>query len=164
MRFNRTQLLQYPVLDQFECRATNHKAPSMAHRAAAGVVGRRAEKYSGGYGWELIDYLARACDANGMERRLKRPRDPIARAKLIGDIATGQTEDKTDNGKNPSAVDLGRLGGLKGGMSRARKLSAEERRKIAEKTAERALEKGLIKNRTCDSLALNASHNYKWLH
>jgi hypothetical protein len=28
-------------------------------------------------------------------KRLKRPRDPIALAKLIGDIATGQVEDKS---------------------------------------------------------------------
>jgi hypothetical protein len=32
------------------------------------------------------------------EKRLKRPRDPISLAKLIGDIATGQVEDKTDDG------------------------------------------------------------------
>lgn len=30
---------------------------------------------------------------------LKRPRDPFALAKLIGDIATGQVEDKADAGK-----------------------------------------------------------------
>ncbi len=28
-----------------------------------------------------------------MTKRLKRPRDPISLAKLIGDIATGQVED-----------------------------------------------------------------------
>jgi hypothetical protein len=47
----------------------------------------------------------------------KRPRDPIALAKLIGDIATGQIEEKTDDGK-PDRVGFGpprrRLdGGLK---------------------------------------------------
>jgi hypothetical protein len=41
-----------------------------------------------------------------------RPRDPVALAKLIGDIATGQTEDKPiDDGKNAAAANLGRLGG-----------------------------------------------------
>jgi hypothetical protein len=30
--------------------------------------------------------------------RLKRPRDPIVLAELIGDIATGQVEDKTESG------------------------------------------------------------------
>jgi len=33
--------------------------------------------------------------------------------------------------KNAAAVALGRLGGLKGGKARARKLSAERRRQIA---------------------------------
>lgn len=38
-------------------------------------------------------------------------------------------------GKNPAAVALGRLGGLKGGKARAVKLSSEERKKIAKKAA-----------------------------
>jgi hypothetical protein len=37
--------------------------------------------------------------------------------------------------KNPAAVVLGRLGGLKGGKARARKLSAVERKKIAARAA-----------------------------
>jgi len=38
-------------------------------------------------------------------------------------------------GKNPAAVMLGRLGGLKGGKARADKLSAAQRREIAKKAA-----------------------------
>lgn len=38
-------------------------------------------------------------------------------------------------GKNPAAVILGRLGGLKGGKARAAKLSAEQRSEIAKKAA-----------------------------
>ena len=37
--------------------------------------------------------------------------------------------------KNPAAVSLGRLGGLKGGKARAAKLTAMRRRQIAEKAA-----------------------------
>jgi hypothetical protein len=37
--------------------------------------------------------------------------------------------------KNPAAVALGRLGGLKGGKARAIKLSEEQRREIAQKAA-----------------------------
>jgi hypothetical protein len=37
--------------------------------------------------------------------------------------------------KNPAAVALGRLGGLKGGKARAEKLSAEERSSIARKAS-----------------------------
>ncbi|MBN1361075.1 MAG: hypothetical protein JW993_10800 [Sedimentisphaerales bacterium] len=42
----------------------------------------------------------------------------------------------TEDGKNPAAVTLGRLGGLKGGNARAQKLSAQERQEIARKAAE----------------------------
>jgi len=37
--------------------------------------------------------------------------------------------------KNPAAVALGRLGGLKGGRARAQKLSSRKRREIAKKAA-----------------------------
>lgn len=68
--------------------------------------------------------------------RPKRPRDPMQLAKLIGDIATGEVKDNDPNkGKNPAAVALGRLGGLKGGKARAQSLSARKRREIAKKAA-----------------------------
>ena len=38
--------------------------------------------------------------------------------------------------KNPAAVALGRLGGLKGGKARAEKLSPRKRKQIAKKAAE----------------------------
>lgn len=38
--------------------------------------------------------------------------------------------------KNPAAVALGRLGGLKGGRARAEKLSARRKKAIAKKAAE----------------------------
>lgn len=37
--------------------------------------------------------------------------------------------------KNPAAVALGRLGGKKGGVARARKLSSEQRKEIARQAA-----------------------------
>lgn len=46
--------------------------------------------------------------------------------------ATGQAA-KPD--KNPAAVALGRLGGLKGGKARAASLSAEKRKQIAKRAA-----------------------------
>ena len=39
------------------------------------------------------------------------------------------------DGKNPAAVALGRLGGLKGGKARAESLSAKQRKEIARKAA-----------------------------
>jgi hypothetical protein len=68
--------------------------------------------------------------------RIKRPRDPFELAKLIGDIATGQIADKVEDGKNPAAVALGKLGGQKGGKARANKLSARQRKSVAKKAAE----------------------------
>jgi len=64
-------------------------------------------------------------------RRKKRPRDPIQLAKLIGDIATGQTEDRVENGENPAATEFMRRGGLKGGPARAKKLTSKQRAEIA---------------------------------
>ena len=71
------------------------------------------------------------------KRSSKRPRDANQLAKRIVDIATGEveTEVDADAGKNPAAVALGRLGGLKGGKSRASKLSADERSRIARAAA-----------------------------
>ena len=51
-------------------------------------------------------------------KRLPRPRDPIALAKLIGDIATGQVVDAVDDGKDAGAAAMGR----KGGAARSRNL------------------------------------------
>lgn len=44
-------------------------------------------------------------------------------------------EPPASEGKNPHAVALGRLGGLKGGKARASKLTAEQRKGIAKKAA-----------------------------
>lgn len=76
------------------------------------------------------------CHITGMaKKRLKRPRDTIERAKLIGDIATGQVKDITDDGKDAAAVEFARRGGKKGGRARVEKLSPERRRGIAKKAA-----------------------------
>lgn len=68
----------------------------------------------------------------------KRPRDINQLAHLIAQIATGEVEDvKTEDGKNPAAVALGRKGGLKGGKARAEKLTAKERSEIARNAAKK---------------------------
>jgi hypothetical protein len=58
-------------------------------------------------------------------------------AKSIVNLATGNpvTEEPLVE-KNPAAVALGRLGGLKGGKARAEKLSAKKRTQIAKKAAQ----------------------------
>ena len=55
----------------------------------------------------------------------------MAKAAKIVEIHTGQPKPA----KNPAAVVLGRLGGLKGGNARAAKLSPDERREIALRAA-----------------------------
>jgi len=67
------------------------------------------------------------------KRSSKKPHaDPNRAAAAIVAAATGGR----DEGKNPAAVALGRLGGLKGGKARAKSLSAKERRRIAKDAAE----------------------------
>jgi hypothetical protein len=65
----------------------------------------------------------------------KLPADANKLAKSIVDIATGEYIEPVSN-KNPNAVALGRLGGLKGGKARAEKLTAEERLEIAKKASD----------------------------
>ncbi len=62
-----------------------------------------------------------------MSKSPKRPTDPNRLAKQIIDEATAD--------KNPAAVALGRLGGLKGGKARADSLTPEKRAEIAQKAA-----------------------------
>ena len=62
-----------------------------------------------------------------MQERLSKQRDTNV-------IATSIVEQATDEAhivKNPAAVALGRLGGLKGGKARAEKLTPEQRKEIA---------------------------------
>lgn len=77
-----------------------------------------------------------------MAKKPKRPKDTNQLAKSIVDLATGETEEpKKDEGKNPAAVALGRLGGLKGGKARAKKLTTKRRSEIAKKAAKKRWEK-----------------------
>jgi len=67
----------------------------------------------------------------------KKSRDINILASQIVEKATGEATSKSkDSIKNPAAVALGRLGGLKGGKARAARLSPERRVEIAKKAAE----------------------------
>lgn len=72
--------------------------------------------------------------------RKKKPRDLNLLAHRIVAEATGEAPEEPERAeepeKNPAAVELGRMGGLKGGPARAKKLSAERRREIAQKAAQ----------------------------
>lgn len=65
-------------------------------------------------------------------------RDPNLTAFDVVSKATGEDQPKKkpqEPEKNPAAVALGRLGGLKGGKARAKSLSAKKREEIARKAA-----------------------------
>lgn len=65
-------------------------------------------------------------------RGQKRPADVIGNAVKVMRIATGEEEeDYEDDGKDPAAKALGK----KGGASRAKKLTPEQRSEIAKKAA-----------------------------
>ncbi len=55
-------------------------------------------------------------------------------AASITALTTG-TKVQEEAAKNPAAVALGRLGGLKGGKARAQALSAAKRKEVAQKAA-----------------------------
>jgi hypothetical protein len=77
------------------------------------------------------------------KRSSKKKNDLNTLAKSIVDQALGENQDEMADiiseaqaeGKNPAAVMLGRIGGLKGGKARAAKLSARKRSEIAKKAA-----------------------------
>lgn len=56
--------------------------------------------------------------------------------KDVNQMAAEIVAEATEDGKNPHAVALGRLGGLKGGKARAAKLSAARRKEIAKNAAD----------------------------
>ena len=74
-----------------------------------------------------------------MRKRSSKEKEALDVNELAFDIVQDVTSE--DHGprkaaKNPAAVALGRLGGLKGGKARAKKLSAKKRQDIAKKAAE----------------------------
>lgn len=88
-----------------------------------------------------------------MQKPKKLPRDANSLAARIVALSTGQEppklterpeEDpaaKPEKEKNPAAVALGRLGGLKGGKARAEALTAGKRKEIARAAALRRWKK-----------------------
>lgn len=75
--------------------------------------------------------------------RKKKPRDLNKLASAI--VAEATREERVapepEPEKNSAAVELGRLGGLKGGKARAAKLTPEQRSEIAKKAAAARWEK-----------------------
>lgn len=77
----------------------------------------------------------------------KKQKDTQELARQVLDSVTPDAEEQpaeetpANDGKNPAAVALGRLGGKKGGPARAAKLTPEQRSEIAKKAAKARWEK-----------------------
>ena len=54
---------------------------------------------------------------------------------IVGETTHEEPRPDPDQGKNPAAVALGRLGGAKGGKARADALTPERRKEIAQQAA-----------------------------
>ena len=71
-----------------------------------------------------------------MPKRSSKPTDLNQRAAaIVAQSVSDEPEPDRYAGKNPAAVELGRLGGQKGGKARAKKLSPAERTRIAREAA-----------------------------
>ncbi len=70
----------------------------------------------------------------GVQKPRKLPRDINSRAAAIVALSTRQAVEEATapaGNKNPAAVALGKLGGLKGGKARAKALTPKKRSEIA---------------------------------
>jgi hypothetical protein len=74
---------------------------------------------------------------SSIKNKNSRSKDENVLAKKMVDFIIEETEKDSQQlpEKNPAAVYLGRLGGLKGGKARAKKLSAQKKSEIASKAA-----------------------------
>lgn len=71
-----------------------------------------------------------------MQKRSSKTRDVNQIAFDVVRLSTGEAPlEPPAPEKNPAAVALGKLGGLKGGKARAKSLTKAQRKKIAEKAA-----------------------------
>lgn len=96
--------------------------------------------------------LERICYALRMVKHSKKKKRPTDLNLLAASIVEDATNDNPSiikpseekPAKNPAAVALGRLGGLKGGPARAKKLSKSKRSEIARKAAKARWSKKIV--------------------
>lgn len=85
--------------------------------------------------------LERLCYLAGMKTTRKKHPDLNELAAAIVAETTEEKREEAPSNKNPHAVALGRLGGLKGGIARSKKLTKKQRSDIAKKAAKTRWEK-----------------------
>jgi len=85
-----------------------------------------------------IDMLERLCYHSGMETKKRSSDINVLASQIIGEATKESIKDitiKPSKEKNPAAVALGRLGGLRGGPARDKPLRPKRRKEIARKAA-----------------------------
>ncbi len=70
-----------------------------------------------------------------MARKPKRPRDPNQLAALVVAMSVGDVPNDSPKGSETKATKARRKGGQRGGAARARSLTSDERREIAQLAA-----------------------------
>ena len=78
----------------------------------------------------------------GMAKKKRSTDINVLASQIVAEATQEQPADNNQPQKNPAAVALGRLGGLKGGPARAKKLSKKIRSEIARKAAKSRWGKG----------------------
>ncbi len=81
-----------------------------------------------------------------MHKRSSKKKDLNETAYALVQQVIGQNQTEHLPVKNPAAVALGRLGGLKGGKARNKALSAKRKRQIAKKAAKARWSKSRLKH------------------
>jgi hypothetical protein len=110
---------------------------SAAHELPRRITARRGSKAVHDYG---LGGDAHTCHNRIMPSRSSKDHDFMTVGRrvveqIIGEKLSGEPLDDPNEGKNPHAVALGRLGGPKGGRARAEALSPVRRKAIAKKAA-----------------------------
>lgn len=83
-----------------------------------------------------LDVIYSNCNTKNMPKRSsKKSKDVNEIATAIVDVISSINDNSLELKKNPAAVELGRLGGKKGGIARAKKLTPKKRSEIAKKAA-----------------------------
>lgn len=83
--------------------------------------------------YRIVHGMPKRTSKKRKSKKGKRAR--TSKASDVNQLAASIVESATTGDKNPAAVSLGRLGGLKGGKARADKLTAEQRSEIARNAA-----------------------------
>jgi hypothetical protein len=82
---------------------------------------------------KVLQLVANTCPLKHCDFMTKEDANQIAARIIQQTVGVAAADD--NNGKNPAAVALGRLGGLKGGRARDAKLSKKRKKEIAKKAA-----------------------------